>query len=124
MRRPNRISKPDTENVEFTITFEDDDGVKVFDVECKARIYTEPFEPADRYYPGCPGGSTVEEVDIIGHPDQESVIKYVNLMGGTTQDFVEEDDPSGILFDVHRDKGVVIDTFNSDTLLEYLRGKL
>ena len=112
------------ETVNFTITLEDEHGNKMCDIDLKASIYTQPYEPADRHYPGCPKESTVEEVEIVEHPDMESVVAYVDMMGGTYQDFVEEDDPSGVLLVIHRDKGIAVDTFNSDAVLEYLGGTL
>jgi len=105
----------------FEIYVESEGEEITIELECK--LYHHPYEAPERgpdaLYPGCDESYTVEDLEITGLPDTESVIRHIDLLGGTYQDEVEEY-KSGITIVFSRTKGLYIEDYDSDEILEYL----
>ena len=69
-------------------------------------------------YPGCDAGAEIVDVYISANPDQESVVSLVNTLSGN--DEFSEMEQNGIVFALDRYKGVVVDSFDADTVMDYL----
>lgn len=84
----------------------------------RAEIDTWPYEAPTRDYPGCAAGSAVTDVYIVNSPDQESIHQLITALSG--DDEISEVVQNGVTFALDRSKGIVVDSFDEETVHDYL----
>jgi len=88
------------------------------EIKMEANITTWEREIETPTSPPVAAGFEIDEVNIVGQPDLESVRLLIREEAGDGE-FIQVD-KNGITFMLDKNKGVVVDDFDNDTLSDYI----